>query len=71
MNESQFDAISRKLDILVRLTALSYTADKKQQERIMMMSAAGFQPKEIAELLGTTANNVRVALSTMRKKKKG
>ena len=70
MNENQFEAISRKLDLRVRLTALSYAAEKKQQEQIMMLSAAGFQPKEIAEILGTTANTVRVALSTMRKKNK-
>ena len=70
MNESQFDAISRKLDLLVRLTALSYVAEKRQKEQVLMLSVAGFQPKEIAEILSTTSNTVRVALSTMRKKKR-
>ncbi len=69
MNESQYEAISRKLDLLVRLAALSYTSGKKQQEQIMMLSVAGFQPKEIAEIIQTTANTVRVTLSTMRSKK--
>jgi DNA-binding CsgD family transcriptional regulator len=36
----------------------------------MMLSSAGFQPKEIAEICGTTANTVRVALSTIRKKRR-
>lgn len=70
MTKEQFEAISRKLDLLVRMSALSHIADKKRQEQIMMLSNAGFQPKEIADILGTTANSVRVALSTMRKKKK-
>jgi len=71
MTDDQFDAISRKLDILVRLSALSFVADKAQKEQVMMLSSAGFRPKEIADICGTTPNTVRVALSTMRKKRQG
>jgi DNA-directed RNA polymerase specialized sigma24 family protein len=53
------------------LAALSLIADKPQQERMIMLSTAGFQPKEIADICGTTSNTVRVSLSTMRKKGKG
>ena len=70
MTNKRSDAISRKLHMLVRLAALSFVADKPQQEKIMMLSSAGFQPKEIADICGTTANTVRVALSTIRKKRK-
>ena len=70
MTNEQYDAISRKLHMLVRLAALSVVADKPQQEKIVMLSNAGFQPKEIADICGTTANTVRVALSTIRKKRK-
>ncbi len=70
MTNDQFDAISGKLDLLVRLSALSFAADKPQREQIKMLSNAGFQPKEIANICGTTANTVRVALSTMRRKQK-
>lgn len=70
MTNDQYDAISGKLDLLVRLSALSYVADKPQHEQIKMLSNAGFQPKEIANICGTTANTVRVALSTMRRKQK-
>jgi DNA-binding CsgD family transcriptional regulator len=70
MTNDQFNSISRKLDILVKLSALSFLTDKTQQERIKMLSGIGFQPKEIADICGTTANTVRVALSTMRKKPK-
>jgi len=70
MTNDQFDAISGKLDLLIRLSALSSVADKPQYEQIKMLSNAGFQPKEIANFCGTTANTVRVALSTMRRKVK-
>jgi DNA-directed RNA polymerase specialized sigma24 family protein len=69
MTDDQFDAISRNLDILVRLSALSFVAERPQKDQIMMLSNAGFRPKEIADICGTTANTVRVALSTMRKKR--
>jgi len=37
---------------------------------IKEMNEAGFQPKRIAEIIGTTANTVRVALSRAQKTKK-
>ncbi|MEE9167745.1 MAG: hypothetical protein V3U24_09860 [Candidatus Neomarinimicrobiota bacterium] len=70
MTDDHFKTISRKLDLLVRLAAHSLVADKKQREQIMLLSNASFQPKEIAEILGTTPNTVRVALSAMRKREK-
>jgi DNA-binding CsgD family transcriptional regulator len=38
-----------------------------QTEQIATLSRSGFSPKEIAEVLGTTANTVRVALVGIRK----
>jgi len=71
VTDTLYEDMSKKLELLTRLTALSLIADKKQQEQIILLSRAGFQPKEIAEIVGTTANTVRVALSTHRKKQKG
>ena len=70
MTKDQFEAILKKLDMLVRLSAVSFLANKTQQEKIMLLSSAGFQPKEIADICGTTSNTVRVALSMIRKKHK-
>ena len=70
MTESQYEALTNKLDLLTRLTALSLIADKKQQEQTILLSRAGFQPKQIAEIVGTTSNTVSVALSAHRKKQK-
>lgn len=60
--------IVNRLDKVIRLLALSITLDKKQNEQIEFLNGAGFKPKEIADILGTTGNTVRVALSQIRKK---
>jgi len=70
MTDDQYQNFSKKLDILIRLTAFSLIENKKQNEQFLLLSNAGFQPKEIAEIVGTTSNTVRVGLSSMRKKLK-
>ena len=52
---------------LVYLVAVGVVEGKKQEDQIRILSVAGFTPKEIAEFLGTTPNNVRVRLSAIRK----
>lgn len=70
MEEKQYKGLTEKLDTIIKLLALQAVGDKKKStEAISALSRFGLQPKEIAEILGTTANTVRVALSTMRKKK--
>jgi len=68
MNDKQFNEILYKLDLLIQLLALNLVSEKKQQNQIMLLSKVGMQPKEIAELLDTTSNTVRVTLSRIRKK---
>ena len=70
MTEKQFQEFIKKFDRHTRLVAIALLADKKQQDQITLLSQAGLQPKEIAELLGTTPNTVRVTLSTKIKNKK-
>lgn len=70
MADPQLRAIEEKLDVLIRLLAISMTADKSQSEQIVLLNKANFQPKEIANLLGTTPNAVSVSLSKMRRKQK-
>jgi len=41
-----------------------------QVHQIAVLNRAGLPPKEIAEIVGTTANTVRVALVTIRKSEK-
>jgi DNA-binding NarL/FixJ family response regulator len=62
--------ISGQLAQLVKLTAQSLTADRKQREQILLLSRAGLDRHEIAEILGTTPGTVSVELSVLKKTKK-
>jgi uncharacterized SAM-dependent methyltransferase len=70
MCDPQLKTIEQKMDVLIRLLALNMTADKSQGEQIVLLNKAKFQPKEIAEFIGTTPNSVRVSLSKMRRRQK-
>ena len=70
MEGSQPDTLSHKLDVIIKLMLLKMGEGKSQSEQIWLMSQASMQPKDIAELLGTTPNTVRVALSKLRKREK-
>ncbi len=70
MEEKQYKGLDKKLDTIIKLLALQAVGSKaKANEAISALSRFGLQPKDIAEILGTTANSVRVALSTTRNKK--
>jgi DNA-binding CsgD family transcriptional regulator len=66
--------LSEKLETNVRrlthLVAVIGTDGKPQREQIRILALAGFTPKEIASLIGTTGNTVRVALTSIRKNAK-
>lgn len=61
------ERLTERLDTIIRLLALNVTKGRPVKEKIFMMSQAGFQPKEIAVILGKTPNSVRVALFKVRK----
>lgn len=61
---------SRLLEIAVRLLGVIAVRDFPQTQQIAILSRAGFSPKEIGEVIGTTANTVRVALVGIRKAEK-
>jgi len=58
-----------KLDILIKLTAANVIQEKDFKDQVRLLSSVGLQPKEIAEILGKTPNNVRVTLTMIRKEK--
>jgi DNA-directed RNA polymerase specialized sigma24 family protein len=66
MNEFEAD-VTEKLGTLIRLVALDVTKGRPLREKILLLSHAGFAPKEIAVILGKTPNSVRVMLSRMRR----
>ena len=67
MNHKSDQELSKELQILRRLLALSLIDGKKQREQIKLLAAAGMDRHEIAELLGTTAGTVSVEMSNLRK----
>lgn len=64
------DEILVELRRMVKLLVLIATKDQKQKEQVRLLDNIGFQPKDIGELLGITGNAARVALHSLRKKKK-
>ena len=69
MNEDTREIVER-LDRLTNLVAIGLLGGKTQREQIRLLSKGGFPPREIAELVGTTPNTVRVELTSIRKDKK-
>lgn len=62
--------VSKKLDVLIRLSALGLVREMKaQKDQIALLSDAGFQPKQIADILGTTSNTVSVTLNGIKKER--
>lgn len=59
--------IPDQLEKLIRLVSILVTKDMLQREQILVLSKAGFQPKDIADLIGTTPHTVSVTLSDMKK----
>lgn len=62
-------SLNSKLDTIIKLMVLAKAEDKTQSDLIWMLSTAGLQPREIANMLGTSPNTVRVMLFAIRKQK--
>ena len=70
MNETTEEEILQELRRISKLLSLTVTRDLSQKEKIELLSGIGFQPKEIADLIGTTPGSVSVTLTAIRKKAK-
>lgn len=57
-----------KLDVLVRLTAITALGDRSGGEAIAVLARAGLDNEVIADLVGTTTATVRAARSRIRRK---
>jgi len=69
-SEEILRSINTKLDQMLRLAALQMASNMKQVQAIQALSAAGFERKLIADLLGTTPNTVSVTLAKAKAKQK-
>lgn len=67
MAELNDEVVLEKLDRVLRLLAVIAVKGMSQTEQIAVLDRVGFTPKEIAEIVGTTSNTVRVGLVAIRK----
>jgi DNA-binding CsgD family transcriptional regulator len=70
MTEQLLNDINANLKVLIRLKAFELIQGRAQREQIQLLSQAGFAPKQIADMLGTSANTVSVELSRVRRENK-
>lgn len=62
--------LDRNLQRIASLVALLLVKGEEQSEKIRTLSAVGYSPSEISNLLGISANAVSIALHRMRKANK-
>ena len=70
MDEKNEKRILSELEKISKLLALNLIKGLNQREQIETLSGAGFQPREIAEIIETTPNTVSVTLAKSRRLKK-
>lgn len=71
MTEDVMKSIDSRLHTITKLLALNVVKGRPFQEQVKLLYDIGMTPMEIAECLGKTANNIRVAVHTIKKKQKG
>jgi len=67
MDEDQFKQLSDKMDIIIKLLALNAVEGKELKNQVSLLSSFGFQPKQIADMLGKSPDHIRVMLHRLRK----
>jgi DNA-binding CsgD family transcriptional regulator len=70
IESSQLRELTARMDAILKILALTLPKELRQSDKIVLLSDAGFQPKEIAGILGTTANTVSVTLSKIKREAK-
>ena len=68
MNEFESKLLA-KIDTLIKLVAVSGLSDQSFKEKVQLLTASGLEPKDIAIILGKTANHVSVTLNDLKKEK--
>lgn len=69
MDSISNEEIVDKLDGILRILTVMAVKGLKQREQIALLDQAAFQPRDIANLLKTSGNTVRVELFKLRKSK--
>lgn len=56
-----------KLEIIIKLLSYQITEEKDFKDQVKLLSTLGLAPREIADILNKTPNNVRVTLNYLKK----
>jgi DNA-directed RNA polymerase specialized sigma24 family protein len=67
MASARDEMVVGKLDSILRLLAVVATKDMRQRDQIALLDRAGLPPRDIADVLGTSSNTVRVELVGIRR----
>ena len=67
MNDDQFQQLTEKIDVLIKLIALNSLGDKDPKEKVRILSGLGLKPIEISRVIDKTQNYVNVTLFRIRK----
>jgi DNA-directed RNA polymerase specialized sigma24 family protein len=67
MDEQRQEQAIAKLDRVLKLVAMMAVKGLSQTDQIATLNRIGFSPKDIAEIVGTTSNTVRVTLVSIRR----
>jgi DNA-directed RNA polymerase specialized sigma24 family protein len=63
----QLEQLTNRLDALIRMTVLGLPDTVTEDTKVKILSDMGFQSNEIAPMVGSTANAVRIRLHRLRK----
>jgi hypothetical protein len=66
MDEKQFKILNDKMDRALKLLALNVVGEYRGDDQVGILSAVGFAPFEIADMLGKTRNAVDQALHRLK-----
>jgi transposase-like protein len=67
MNNEQFEKLIGKIDMLIKLTALSILKDKSIKDKVKILYGLGLKSGEIARVIDRSKNQVYVTLHEIRK----
>lgn len=72
MDDEQFEQLMEKVNAVVKLLALTAISERKTLvEKAVVLSEAGFRPKDIAWLLGKDSQRINDILYKQRKRGAG
>jgi len=68
MTDKVLESIDKRLEQLVKISALQLGKDMTATERIIALHKIGLTPSEISNIIGISSNVVNVRLSEARKR---